>query len=83
MKLPAGTHTFYWKVWLKGYTMKFDSGTLTVVAIPCAMGGSLQATAPVEGVLTGVPGAVDEIVTTKDTIMPNMDVTLFRAGTSP
>jgi hypothetical protein len=43
MKLPAGMHTVYWKVWLSGYAIQFDSGTLTVLAVPCSMGGQLKA----------------------------------------
>ncbi len=42
MKLAAGTYTFYWKIWLGGYTIGFDSGMLTVLAVPCSMGGNLQ-----------------------------------------
>jgi len=42
VKLPAGTYTYYWKIWLSGYTIGFDSGTLTVLALPCSMGGKLQ-----------------------------------------
>jgi cathepsin L len=42
-KLGAGTYTFYWKLWLNGYTIQLDSGTLTAIAVPCAMGGQLQA----------------------------------------
>lgn len=42
MKLPAGTYTYYWKIWLCGYAIGFDSGTLTVLAVPCSMGGNLQ-----------------------------------------
>jgi hypothetical protein len=42
MKLPAGMHTVYWKIWLSGYTIEFDSGTLTALAVPCSMGGQLR-----------------------------------------
>lgn len=42
MKLGAGTHTFYWKLWIAGYTVQFDSGTLTALAVPCSMGGQVQ-----------------------------------------
>jgi hypothetical protein len=41
MKLPAGNHTIYWKLWLSGATVKLDSGALTVRAFPCSMGGKL------------------------------------------
>ena len=43
LKLPAGTYTIYWKLWLSGYTAQLDSGTLTALAVPCSMGGQLQA----------------------------------------
>jgi C1A family cysteine protease len=42
MKLAAGTYTCYWKIWISGYTIGFDSGMLTVLAVPCSMGGNLQ-----------------------------------------
>lgn len=41
VKLPAGKHTYYWKIWVDGYTIGFDAGTLTVLAIPFSMGGNL------------------------------------------
>jgi len=41
LKLPAGAHTIYWKIWVKGYTIRLDYGTLTVVAVPRSMGGVL------------------------------------------
>lgn len=43
MKLPAGTYTVYWKLWLSNYTVQFDSATLTATAVPCSMGGQVQA----------------------------------------
>lgn len=46
LELPAGTHTIYWKIWVKGYTIRLDYGTLTALAVPRSMGG----------VLTGVKG---------------------------
>jgi C1A family cysteine protease len=44
MKLGAGIHTFYWKLWVAGFTVQFDSGTLTATAVPCSMGGQVTAT---------------------------------------
>ena len=41
LKLPAGTHTIYWKVWVKGYTIRLDYGTITAIAVPQSMGGIL------------------------------------------
>lgn len=43
--LPAGQHTIYWKLWVSGATLQFDSGTLTVSAFPCVMGGKLKLSA--------------------------------------
>ena len=63
MKLPAGTHTIYWKIWLSGYTIQFHSGTLTALAVPCSMGGQLQIElAAREGIAETV--ADDEVTTT-------------------
>jgi cathepsin L len=80
MKLAAGTHTFYWKVWLNGYTLQLDSGTLTALAVPCSMGGKLQM-----GMEAGKVGTVsekEEIITTKDQENPDEYITIDRpAGT--
>lgn len=43
--LPAGDHTMYWKLWIANATLQLDSGTLTVRAFPCGMGGKLAASA--------------------------------------
>lgn len=40
--LPAGQHTIYWKIWVSNATLRFDSGTLTIRAFPCSMGGKLS-----------------------------------------
>jgi hypothetical protein len=78
MKLPAGTHTMYWKIWVRGYTIEFDSGTLTAIAVPCSMGGKLRAASLSEsGKETLRDG--DEIITTKDEDRPNMYVTIDRS----
>ena len=42
LKLPAGKHTIYWKIWVKGYTIRLDYGTMTAVAVPQSMGGILS-----------------------------------------
>jgi thermitase len=39
--LGPGTYTFYWKVWLSGFTLQLDSANLTVHAVPCSMGGQI------------------------------------------
>ena len=54
MKLPAGSHTIYWKLWLSGATLRLDSGNLIVRAFPCSMGGKLTLTESV-----GVPADED------------------------
>jgi hypothetical protein len=39
IKLPAGDHTFYWKIWVSGSTLEFSSGTILVEAfIPSGTG---------------------------------------------
>jgi hypothetical protein len=39
IKLPAGDHTFYWKIWVSGGTLEFSSGTILVEAfIPSGTG---------------------------------------------
>jgi len=44
IRLPAGSHTAYWKLWLAGFSMQFASANLTVRAFPCSMGGLILAT---------------------------------------
>jgi thermitase len=39
--LGPGTYTFYWKVWMSGFTLQLDSANLTVHAVPCSMGGQI------------------------------------------
>jgi cathepsin L len=77
MKLPAGTHTLYWKIWVRGYTIDFDSGTLTALAVPCSMGGSLQLTSTLESQHERMTDR-DEIITVKDKERPGMYVTIDR-----
>lgn len=82
MKLPAGTHTIYWKIWLSGYTIQLDSGILTALAVPCSMGGKLQLETAVQGEIAGIVTDKDEIVTTKDEERPDQYITIDRpAGT--
>jgi C1A family cysteine protease len=81
-KLPAGTHTVYWKIWLHGYTIEFDSGTLTALAVPCSMGGKLQIASESQGEIAGTLTDKDEIITTKDKERPDLYITVDRpAGT--
>lgn len=42
VRLPAGDHTIWWKLWVSGATLRFDSGALSVRAFPCSMGGKLD-----------------------------------------
>ncbi|MFZ0257546.1 MAG: C1 family peptidase [Gammaproteobacteria bacterium] len=82
MKLPAGTHTMYWKIWLNGYTVQLDSGTLTALAVPCSMGGQLQVKAASQGEVAGTAQGKEEIITMKDSDRPELDITVDRpAGT--
>lgn len=78
MKLPAGTHTMYWKIWLHGYTIELDSGTLTAFAVPCPMGGKLQGVSVSQGEAAGTVTDKEEIITTKDKERPDMYVTVDR-----
>jgi hypothetical protein len=80
MKLQAGTHTVYWKIWLSGYTLQFDSGTLTALAVPCSMGGQLklESTAQEEIAETG-PGE-EVTVTTRDADRPDLQITIDRSA---
>ncbi len=78
VKLPAGTYTYYWKIWVNGYTIGFDSGTLTVLAVPCSMGGKLQMgpAAPEE-----IVGAVAEgVATIMAAGRPDLHVTIDRSA---
>jgi hypothetical protein len=79
MKLPAGTHTVYWKIWLNGYTIEFDSGTLTAMALPCSMGGQLKVTSGLQGKqIAGTVTDKDEIITMKDPDNPEVNITVDR-----
>ena len=66
MKLPPGTYTFYWKIWLNGYTLQLDSGTLTVLAVPCSMGGKLRVAAGAIGQESGTVAPQEGFITTRD-----------------
>jgi C1A family cysteine protease len=82
MKLPAGSYTMYWKIWLSGYTIELDSGTLTALAVPCSMGGKLQAESISQGGIAGTATDKEEIITTKDKERPDLYISIDRpAGT--
>ena len=82
LKLPAGTHTIYWKLWLNGYTIQFDSGTLTALAVPCSMGGQLQLDVAQMEKIAGAVVDEEAALTTMLAARPDMYVTIDRsAGT--
>lgn len=78
-KLPAGTYTFYWKIWLSGYTIGFDSGTLTVTAVPCSMGGKLQSAA---GGLVGMMAEGETAMMAVAGGTPDQHITIARSSGS-
>jgi cathepsin L len=78
MKLPAGTHTMYWKIWVSGYTIQLDSGTFTILAVPCSMGGKLQAVSSLQAGATGTVADKEEIITTKEQGRPDLNITIDR-----
>ena len=70
----------YWKIWLSGYTIEFDSGTLTALAVPCSMGGKLQVEAVLQGEIAETTTDKEEIITIKDQERPDMYVTVDRSS---
>ena len=76
LQLPAGTHTIYWKIWLSGYTIKLDSGTLTALAVPCSMGGKLKVGAVSEVQSDGGPADREQIITMRDQDRPDLYITV-------
>lgn len=81
-KLPAGTYTFYWKIWVNDYTIGFDSGTLTVTAVPCSMGGKLQAMQAAAGGLLGMMAEDDAMMVAVVGGLPDQHVTMARSTCS-
>jgi hypothetical protein len=78
-KLPAGMHTVYWKLWLSGYTIQLDSGTLTVLAVPCSMGGQLKLGEAARGEIAKTTASAEVIVATKDPDQPDQQITIDRS----
>ena len=78
MKLAAGTYTCYWKIWINGYTIGFDSGTLTVLALPCSMGGDLQMQSSALREIVGTMAEGDTIMAV-DAGRPDLQVTIDRS----
>ena len=66
VKLPKGTHTIHWKVWVSAGTVKFDSGILLVEAFPLSAGspGPNALPAPVRQPQTVTPA--DRVVVSDD-----------------
>ena len=79
-KLPAGTYTCYWKIWLSGYTIGFDSGTLTVLAVPCSMGGNLQMELAAPGEIVGTMAEGDETIIAMAAGRPDRQITIDRSA---
>lgn len=78
LKLPPGTHTIYWKLWLTGYTVQFDSATLIVHAVPCSMGGILKTTeVGGEEKIEVTTLKEQKIVTRREVGIPELDVTIY------
>lgn len=78
MKLPAGTYTMYWKIWLSGYTIQFDSGTLTAMAVPCSMGGQLTEDLSLPGDFSTLAMEEHGLITTRDVGQPGKFITIDR-----
>lgn len=78
VKLPAGTYTYYWKIWVNSYTIGFDSGTLTVLAVPCSMGGRLKMEVAAPGEYVGTTAEGDATVTAVSAGR-NLQVTIDRS----
>jgi C1A family cysteine protease len=78
VKLPAGTYTYYWKIWVNGYTIGFDSGTLTVLAVPCSMGGKLQMGPAAPGEIVGA--VAEGVATIMAAGRPDLHVTIDRSA---
>ena len=78
MKLAAGTYTLYWKLWLSGYTIQLGSGTLTVLAVPCSMGGQLKAAVAAAGEIGGAITEEGGFIITRDPSRPDLSITIDR-----
>ncbi len=70
VKLPQGKHTIFWKLWIGGYVMQFDSGVLAVSAFPCNMGVKAMSTAE-------VGAEEDEVTMLKDGVLVTMNGSLL------
>ena len=59
IKLPAGDHVMYWKLWVDNADMEFASANITVRAFSCSAGGKLA----VAQVAQAEPGGGEAAVT--------------------
>lgn len=68
IRLPPGTHTLYWKVWVSGGELQFSSGGLQVEAFPIGTGAIAVAALPATTTAGGGETAVrpEETVTLRD-----------------
>jgi len=80
MKLPRGTYTVYWKIWLSGYSIQFDSGSITALAVPCTMGGQLKEGADIKAEIGEVIADEEGLITTRSAQNPQMYITVDRAA---
>jgi cathepsin L len=78
LKLRAGTYTVYWKLWLGDYTAEFASGTLTVLGVPCSMGGKLKAQLAAADLAGGAITEAEGLITSQDPSHPELSVTIDR-----
>ncbi len=78
IKLSPGTYTMYWKMWLNGYTIQFDSGTLTALALPCSMGGQLKMKSAAQEKIAETVIEEDERIVTRDANRPDLSITINR-----
>ena len=70
IRLPAGTHTLYWKVWVSGGELQFSSAGLEVEAFPAAPGAIAVAARSEEVPTTTASGA-------SGAVRPQEEVTLW------
>ena len=76
IRLPAGDHTLYWKLWPSGATMEFDSGNITMRAFPCSAGGKLAT------MMIAAAGQADVTTAGQDVASTGASTTGASSGTS-
>ncbi len=80
LKLPAGTYTIYWKMWHSGYTIQYDSGTMTVIAVPCSMGGQLKKDFAIKGEAGEIIADEEGLITARAIDRPDLYITIDRSS---